>query len=161
MPRIDRHPDLLIWWNPRPVVRNLESGLTLSGDALAVAVLAFFDRPREPQEAVKSLALYGTPKIRGRVRLLRRLGFLIPEAEARRKRSRIAMWKGNVASALHHSASKDLRYLWKGQAAVRLARERVSRPRPALFKRYRSSERVTLPAVPRAGAELLWMLRLA
>jgi len=49
LPRIVRHPDLLVWWNDDgPVVRNLESGVTLSGDRLAVEVLASFDRAREP-----------------------------------------------------------------------------------------------------------------
>ena len=40
-----------------------------------------------------------------------------PEAEVRRKASRLVAWKGNVASALHQSASKDLRYLLTGPAA--------------------------------------------
>jgi len=153
--KIALHPDLVVWWNPAgPVVRNLESGLTLSGDAATVAVLAFFDRPRDAGEAAESMPYLGAARVRGRVRLLRRLGFLIPETAARPKRSRIATWKESVASALHQSASRDLRYLWKGPAAESLARERASRRRPPLFKRYRTTARVSLPAAPRAGADL-------
>jgi SagB-type dehydrogenase family enzyme len=146
--RIARHPDILVWWNrDGPVIRNLESGVTLAGDSLAVEVLASFDRPRNAGEGESS-------RIRGKVRLLRRLGFLVPEAEARRKRSRIAAWKGNVASALHHSASKDLRYVPQGQAAERFVRERLSPGRPALSKRYRSAARVVLPPPSHPAADL-------
>jgi len=144
LPRIVRHPDLLVWWNDDgPVVRNLESGVTLSGDRLAVEVLASFDHPREPSARASA-------RIRGKTRLLRRLGFLIPEAEARRKRSRIAAWKENVASALHHSASKDLRYVPLGRAAEDFVRKRLPARRPPLLKRYRDAARVALPA-PAAG----------
>ncbi len=96
---------------------------------------------------------HGAHEVRGRVRLLRRLGFLIPDVAARGKRSRIAAWKENVASALHHSASKDYRFL-QGLAAESLVRERVSRRRPALFKRYGAAARVALPPTSRAAADL-------
>jgi SagB-type dehydrogenase family enzyme len=161
LPRIARHPDLLVWWNTDgPVIRNLESGLTLSGDPGAVATLAFFDRPREAREAAKSMPFHYEAHAAGRVRLLRRLGFLIPEAEARRKRSRIATWRENVASAFHQAASRDLRYLSTGRAAERLAREIASHRRPALFKRYRTATRVVLPPVARAGPGLEDTLRM-
>jgi SagB-type dehydrogenase family enzyme len=154
LPRIARHPDLLVWWDPDGfVVRNLESGVTLSGEALDVEILAFFDRPREMREAESGLPRYGAPRVRGRARLLCRLGFLIPDAEARRKRSLIAAWQGNVASALHHSASRDLRFL-QGQAAEGYVRERISHRRPALSKHYRGATRVPLPETPHATADL-------
>jgi SagB-type dehydrogenase family enzyme len=153
--KIARHPDLVVWWNPAgPVVRNLESGLTLSGDAATIAVLTFFDRPRDSGEAAESMPYLGAAKVKGRVRLLRRLGFLIPETTARRKRSRVASWRENVASALHQSASRDLRYLWKSTAAVSLARQRASGHRPPLYKRYRTATRVAIPSAPSARADL-------
>ena len=136
------------------MVRNLESGMTLYGDVLGVSVLMSFGRPRDPREAARGMPSPDVAKFRGKVRLLRRLGFLIPEAEARRIRSRIATWKENVASALHQSASRDLRYLSTGPAAQRLARERASHRRPALFKRYRTAARIALPEAPRPGADL-------
>ncbi len=148
MSKIVRHPDLVVWWNEDgPVVRNLESGVTLSGDGLAVEVLASFDRARDTSPRAPS-------KVRGKIRFLRRLGFLIPAAEARQKRSRIAAWKENVASALHRSASRDLRYAPQGQAAERFIRERLPRRRPALFKRYASGARVSFPAASQSGAVL-------
>ena len=136
------------------MVRNLESGLTLSGDAASIAVLAIFDRPREAGEAAKSLPSLGAAEVRSRVRLLRRLGFLIPEAAARRKRSRIAIWKGSVASALHQSASRDLRYLAQGAAADRLVQKLVSHRRPALSKSYPAGVRKKLVGGVPSGAEL-------
>ena len=146
MPKLARHPDLVVWWNAEgPVVRNLESGVTLSGDAVALAVLAFFDRPRDAREAPGGVHGHDGRKVRGRVRLLRRLGFLISEAHARRKASRLAAWKDNVASALHHSASKDLRYLHTGPAADRFVSERLPARRPVLSKSYKGKPRVALP----------------
>jgi SagB-type dehydrogenase family enzyme len=146
--RLVRHPDLLLWWNDDgPVVRNLESGVTLSADRLAADVLASFDLAREPSADDPA-------KVRGKIRFLRRLGFLIPESEARKKRSRIASWKENVASALHQSASKDLRYIPPGRAAEDFVRERLPPRRPALVKRYRDAPRVPLPAPAPVGADL-------
>ena len=144
------------------MVRNLESGVTLSGDAVAVAVLAFFDRPRDAREAARGVPGHGASEVRGRVRLLRRLGFLIPDAAARRKRSRIAAWKENVASALHHSASRDLRYSAGPGRRERRSRARVSRavrrfssatarPRESLFRRRHAPERTWKPRSRRAG----------
>ena len=129
------------------MVRNLESGVTLSGDDLAVEVLASFDGAREPSARASA-------RVRGKTRLLRRLGFLIPEAAARRKRSRMVVWKDNVASALHHSASRDLRYAPLGRAAEDFVRERLPARRPPLFKRYRDAARLALPAPAAAVADL-------
>jgi SagB-type dehydrogenase family enzyme len=148
LPKIARHPDLVAWWNEDgPVVRNLESGVTLAGDRLAMEVLASFESARAP-------TAHEPPRVRGKIRLLRRLGFLLPEAEARRKMSRIAAWKENIASALHHAASKDLRYVPQGRAAEKFARERLPARRPALAKSYRSGARVRLPAASRPAAGL-------
>lgn len=155
MSRIARHPDLLVWWNSDgPVVRNLESGLTLSGNAASIEVLAVFDRPREIREAAKRLPFCDVAEVRGRVQLLRRHGFLISEVAARRQRSRIATWKENVASALHHSASRDLRYVRPGPAAERLARELAADRRPALSKSYPARVRKKLGGSVPSRAEL-------
>ncbi len=136
-------------------VRNLESGVTMSGDGGLAAVLAAFDRPRSPEEALGRLTPENHRVDRRRIALLRRHGFLLPADQARRKHSRIRAWKGNVASALHHAAARDLRYLWESQAVEEFVRERVfSRRRPALFKRYGKLARIDLPATRSAGADL-------
>ena len=97
--------------------------------------------------------------MQGKIRFLRRFGFLIPADAASRRSSRIAAWRENVASALHHSASRDLRYVHSGAPARRLIRERLPR-RPGLFKRYADKARVALPppssaALPQLDATLL------
>jgi SagB-type dehydrogenase family enzyme len=155
MSRIALHPSLVVWWNhDGPVVRNVSSGVTLFGDAPALDVLSLFDHPREVDEAATRQLDYTPARVEGKIRLLRRLGFLVPEDEARRQRSRIAVWKDNVASALHHSASSDLRYARTRRDFERIVRERTSRRRPALFKRYRKAPRFVLPSATRAKAEL-------
>jgi SagB-type dehydrogenase family enzyme len=153
--RIARHPDLVVWWGSAgPVVRNLESGVTLTGDAETLAIVSAFDRPREARAVARELPACDAREITSRIRLLRRLGLLIPEDAARKRRPRIGAWKGNVATALYHSASRDLRYL-AGPAADRLARLRVlPHARPALFKRYGVAPRKNLPAGPTSGVEL-------
>ena len=95
-------------------------------------------------------------RLRGRVRLLRRLGFLIPEAEARRKRSRIAAWGENVASAFHQCGVErsPVRARRVGPPNA-LARERCVRT--AVQRCSSATARfhaVVLPAVARAGADL-------
>ena len=145
----------MVWWSADgPTVRNLESGVTLSGDAAAIEVLAFFDRPRNPRDVGAKPPDPDARRVRGKIRLLRRIGLLIPESAARRKSSRIAGWSENVASALHLSASKDLRYARPGRAAERFARGRTRSRRPALAKRYPGKVRVALPPPSTSAADL-------
>ena len=127
----------------------------MSGDGGLAAVLAVFDRPRSPEEALGRLPPESHRGDRRRIALLCRYGLLLSADEARRKHSRIRAWKGNVASALHHAAARDLQYLWEYQAVEEFVRKRVfSRRRPALFKRYGNLARIDLPATRSAGADL-------
>lgn len=127
----------------------------MSADAGLAAVLAVFDRPRSPKEALSRLPPENRRVHRQRIGLLRRYGFLLPAEVARRKPSRIRAWQGNVASALHHAAARDLRYISGRLEEEKFLRERVlSRPRPALFKRYRKRARIDLPTTRFAGADL-------
>jgi SagB-type dehydrogenase family enzyme len=74
--------------------------------------------------------------IRG-IRRLQGLGFLLPAEEARRRASRLRAWRGNVAAALHHLASRDRPYLERESAIDRYVRDHVTaRPRPRRYKHY-------------------------
>ena len=144
--RLARHPDLLLWWSGEGLtVRNLESGATLSGNQRLYPVLAAFDRPRSRSEALGRFPPQERRLAGELLDFLVRQRFLLPEAEARRKDSRRRAWGDNVASAIHHAASRDLRYAPPGAPQNRLIRERMAAVPPVpLFKRYRSVPRRTL-----------------
>lgn len=77
----------------------------------------------------------------------RRLGLLIPEREARRRLSRIRAWKGNLASARYHLASRDVRFVTGPAAVGRFLQSRLAAGRlPPGFKRYRGAKGRGLPA---------------
>ena len=101
-----------------------------------------------PGSAVRRLPRDEARHVLEGIRKLARNGFLVSEAEARKRSSRIAeAWEGNVASAFYHAASRDLTYFPEGRLAERLIRERVlPERRPALSSRYRTRVRKKLPA---------------
>ena len=144
--RLARHPDLLLWWDAGELhVRNLESGGTLSGNERLYPVLAAFDRPRSRSDALGRFPPPERPLAGELLDFLIRRRFLLTEAEARRKASRRRTWGDNVASAIHHAASRDLRYAAAGSSQARVARKRAASVRPVpLFKSYRSARRRAL-----------------
>jgi SagB-type dehydrogenase family enzyme len=75
-----------------------------------------------------------------------KLGFLLPAREARRRASRLAVWKGNQAAALYHVAARDKPYL-QDEAAIdrHLAREVATLRRPRRYKHFVGVPRVRLP----------------
>jgi SagB-type dehydrogenase family enzyme len=146
---------LLSWGSNGAVIRNLENGIEVKSAPGLATILLLFDRPRSTEAALGRLPRYDPRQVRRGIRELRRLRFLLPEAEARRKASRIAAWKGNVASAAYHAASRDARYIAEPAAAERFVRERVlTHRRPALSKRYRVAVRTKLPLSAPTGAAL-------
>jgi SagB-type dehydrogenase family enzyme len=80
------------------------------------------------------------------IRHLRRLRFLLPAGDALRRQSRLAVWKGNLASAFYHVASRDKPYL-ESEAAIDLyVRTHVAtQPRPRRYRHYAGVPRVRLP----------------
>ena len=80
------------------------------------------------------------------VRKLTQLGLLLPAAEARRRRSRLAAWRENLASAFYHVAARDQRYIESpAEADVFLRAEVLPERRPPRFKRYSAAPRQRLP----------------
>lgn len=156
-PRLARHPDLLLWWGVRGLyVRNLESGATLSGNERLYPVLAAFDRPRSRSDALGRFPPQERPLAGELLEFLIQRRFLLTEAEARRKASRRRAWGDNVASAIHHAASRDLRYAAAGLSQTRVARKRAASVRPVpLFKSYRSAGRRALVAGPPSEMSLV------
>jgi len=154
-PRLTLHPGVIVWWSGgQAVLRHLDSGATLPADAALLAVLAAFARPIEMGRVVGCVAGLEPEQVRARARALRRHGMLVSDEQARRVRSRLDAWKGNAASALHHAASRDLRYVSSREDAEAAARERASSRRPARSKSYRAASVVALPGSGSTGASL-------
>jgi SagB-type dehydrogenase family enzyme len=87
---------------------------------------------------------------------------LIPEGEARHRRSRIKAWKENLASAYYHVASRDIPFVTSSAAIDRFLRRRLEAERqPARFKRYPARARRRLPreASPETAPRLDRVLR--
>ena len=143
MPRLRRNPDLLIYWLAEELfVKDLQKGTRAIASADVIAILDVFSRPRHPAKAVEALEGYGAGSVNRTIRTLTRLGFLLPEEEARRRISRLKAWKSNVASAHYHVASRAGVYLQRPRQVRTYLESRVAaRPRPSLFKRYRSAVR--------------------
>jgi SagB-type dehydrogenase family enzyme len=86
------------------------------------------------------------PAIEEAIEGLMRLGFLVPEADARGVRSRLSTWRHNLASAHYHVASRNLEYVKATRSAMtRHALDHIALDRrPARFKRYRVPVRRSL-----------------
>jgi SagB-type dehydrogenase family enzyme len=152
--QLARHPDLLLCWSKgRLLAKNLETGTTVLGGAEIAAILGLFDRPSSLRAAAKRLTVYAPESIRRWIDELRRIGFLIPEKDARRRVSRLAAWNQNLASAHYHVASRDLKYLNTPLAIDEFVRSYIEvRRRPPSSKRYPTVVRRRLAAHLGEGA---------
>ena len=127
MPRLLRNPDLLIYWLAEELfVKDLQKGTRAIASADVIAILDVFSRPRHPAKAVEALEGYGAGSVNRTIRTLTRLGFLLPEEEARRRISRLKAWKSNVASAHYHVASRDGVYLQRPRQVRTYLESRVA-----------------------------------
>ena len=154
--RLLRNPDLLICWDQKGlVVKDLDGKSDVGATPEIISILDFFGRPRTPGSGVRALAEYDAGSVMQAIRALRSLRLLLPEGEARRKPSRLKIWKWNLASALYHVASRDMKYVTDPAASMRLFRRKVAvHPRPARFKRYNVAERRPLFSNGRAGTRI-------
>jgi SagB-type dehydrogenase family enzyme len=145
--RLALNPDLLICWREgRLLFRDLSSGRGIRASPEVVTVLDLFRRPRTAQAAARALPGFKEASVLRGVEELARKGLLLPAGEARRLASRVAAFRGNVASAHYHAASRDLRYIEDPSEADAFIRERVlCERRPPRFKRYDRATRVALP----------------
>lgn len=150
MSRLVRNPDLLVCWSQGGLLlKDLGTGKDATASAEAVLLLDLFGRPRSAAIAAKLLPDYEKKSLLRSIRRLADLGLLLPEREARRRTSRMRLWKENLASAQYHLASRDIRFLRSPAAGDRFLRSlAASGGRPARFKRYPSTFRRRLPPGP-------------
>ena len=151
MTRLIRNPDLLIGWRgSRLFIEDLRHKRGTLASSEVVTVLDVFESPSTLTEAAKRLPRYEPRSVLRTARALERAGLLLTEKALRRRLSLLDSWKGNLASALYHVASRDRRYLKSHLAIDRfLLKEVVPRPRPAPLKQY-----PMLPLRPLTGPSL-------
>ena len=151
--RFVRNPDLLIYWDVKGlVVKDLNGKSDVDATPEVLSILDRFGRPRAPRSVVDALPEYEAGSVRAAIRALRNLGLLLPAGEARRRKSRLRAWKGNVASAQYHVASRDMTYISDPSKAEEAFRTQIAvHPRPARFKRYSASVRRPLLSKNRSG----------
>ncbi|HZI65120.1 MAG TPA: SagB family peptide dehydrogenase [Thermoanaerobaculia bacterium] len=151
--RLVRNPDLLIGWSGRELlVEDLVSGDRTAVSIDSVRLLDRFGRPSSSATVADAFPDYDRSSVAAGIRKLRRLRFLLPESQARGRLSRIRAWKGNLASAAYHAASRDIRFTTAPGTIDRFLEGRVAAERPPpRFKRYRGAARQRLYG--RAGGE--------
>jgi SagB-type dehydrogenase family enzyme len=145
-PRLVRNPDLLIGWGDEGlVVQDVRSGIRARVRVETVSLLDFFGRPRSAAEATRALDGLESSSVQRTVRRLVRLGLLLSEGEARRRVSRLKIWRSNLASASYHASCRDELYFQRPEALRKYLRRLAAAPRPPLFKRYKGRARRRLP----------------
>jgi SagB-type dehydrogenase family enzyme len=146
--RLVRNPDLLIAWsNGELSVEDLHSGHEFAVSPDSILLLDSFEGPRSPSDVADSLPEFDRRSVLRSIGRFRRLGLLIPEGEARRRLSRIRAWKGNLASARYHVASRDVQFVTSPAAVDRFLQLRLADERlPPRFKRYPAAKGRRLPA---------------
>jgi SagB-type dehydrogenase family enzyme len=153
--RLARNPELLFRWSAHGlVVHDLRRGVERRVSSDLVFVLDIFDRPQSAAAAAARIGRYEESSVVAAVRQLQKLGFLLPAGEARRRAARIAAWKGNLAAALYHVASRDKPYM-QDEAAIHryLKRHVATQPRPPRYKHYARVPRLRLPAADEAPGD--------
>jgi len=144
---VARNPEILFCWSgERLLVQDLGSGNSFFVSPQTILLLDLFGRPRSSETAAKILSEYEKKSVLKSVRRLARLGLLIPEKDARRRTSRLKLWKENLASAQYHLASRDIPFATSHAAIDRFLQARAAEERqPRRFKRYRATTRRRLP----------------
>jgi SagB-type dehydrogenase family enzyme len=152
--RLARNPDLLLCWRGRQLlVVDLRTGRDVLAAPSVVKVLDALGSRATVAQAAERLRAYEPKAVAKAIRELRAAGLVLRADEAARRRSRLAIWRHNLASAFYHAACRDIRFLERPLDIEKYLRAHVvSKPRPARFKRYPDAPRTALPDSPGSDA---------
>jgi SagB-type dehydrogenase family enzyme len=142
-----RKADLVLFWDRAGLfVHDLNRGVGFAVSTDLVVVLDLFRRPLTAEGAARLLPGYERTSVLRGVNQLRKLGLLLPTEQPQTRASRLAVWRGNLAAALYHAASRDKPYL-QNEAAIEsfLYSHVVSTPRPRRYKHYSGVFGIRLP----------------
>jgi len=144
--RVRRSPHVLIYWRDAQLtIRNYATGVAIVANPLVCALLDLCG----DWQTTDGLSCAFPPEAAVRVPILieRLVEYSFLERSDRpqdpRVRAMATFDRWNPEAGFFHTATKDVRY-WSRQEAARRARERKV-PRPASHKRYRGVPRIDLP----------------
>ena len=137
------------WQNGQLCFHNFATRRTVSGKPITCELLAFFDRWRTSQEAVKHFAEYTQRSVRSTLAQLVKLGLLLRNDSPERKRDgRIANeWSAWLPQGSFHFCTKDAIYVDRSNwSSDRLKAILPKTPQPKLFKIVKGAAKTALPS---------------
>ena len=137
------------WQNGQLCFHNFATRRTVSGKPITCELLAFFDRWRTSQEAVKHFAEYTQRSVRSTLAQLVKLGLLLRNDSPELKRdSRIANeWSAWLPQGSFHFCTKDAIYVDRSNwSSDRLKAILPKTPQPKLFKIVKGAAKTALPS---------------
>ncbi len=130
-------------------IENLSGRRSISTTLAILGLLDSFGSPLRIADASHLLPGMSPADVSWAIEKLRRLGFLVSPQEAARRVSRLKEWNGNLASALYHTACRDVRYVSEGPAVDVVLRKTLSAGKPpSVYKCYRGTEARKLTSRP-------------
>ena len=143
-PRLVRDPDLVVLWRRRALlIRNVRTGESVRASPAAVEILDAFGRRGSLDALIRRCGKGPRDALTRAVGALERFNLLVTPARDHR---RLSAWNDNIASALYHAATRDMRYVksaTEGFIAMR-NQQRGAGPRPR-FKHYRTARKTPVP----------------
>ena len=136
------------WQDGQLCFHNFATRRTVSGKPITCEVLAFFDRWRTSQEAVKHFAEYTQRSVRSTLAQLVKLGLLLRNDSPEVKRdNRIANeWSAWLPQGSFHFSTKDATYVDRSNwSSDRLKAILPKTPQPKVFKIVKGAAKTALP----------------
>jgi len=137
------------WQNGQLCFHNFATRRTVSGKPITCELLAFFDRWRTSQEAVRHFTEYTQRSVRSTLAQLVRLGLLLRNNSPERKQDdRIANeWSAWLPQGSFHFCTKDAIYVDRSNwSSDRLKAALPKTPQPKLFKTVKEATKTALPS---------------
>jgi SagB-type dehydrogenase family enzyme len=137
------------WQNGQLCFHNFATRRTVSGKPITCELLAFFDKWRTSQDAVKHFAEYTQRSVRSTLAQLVKHGLLLRNDSPERKRDgRIANeWSAWLPQGSFHFCTKDAIYVDRSNwSSDRLKAILPKTPQPKLFKIVKGAAKTLLPS---------------
>ena len=144
-----RSPYLVFYWDGTDLrIQNYLTRVTVTAELASLSLLAFFGRPRCPQELVRAIAPDQREAILRAIRLMKRYTLLEPLNERSKRREHAsAQWRGwGVEARYFHWATKDVDFIAPDEAKQFDEARKTENAPPAPFKRYPKASQIKLPA---------------
>ena len=159
--RLRRARTILAYWsNDRLVFENYRTRISITADPLAVQVLDFFGRWRQPEDLFPKMRQYSSGSLRTALRQLTECSLLMKEgtSEAQQDEHLQKAWSHWLPHGSFHFATKDVAFIWGPRREKFLERYIKESRQPPFFKTYRKAPRLRLPRHASPAGEYLRVL---